>query len=101
MDRVAIASVRSKDSIKRLIDDFKRTQDILREARDQISLGFEDLREDREDLTAKNGVIDANGSEILRINAGYDIISVTRDTLTQIKGTRLEALLCGCGGSGC
>ena len=98
---VATASAASKDAMKRLIDDFERTQDILRESRGQISQGFEDLREEREALTVENGVIDADGSEILRINAGGEIISVTRDTLTQIKGTRLEALSCGCGGSGC
>ena len=70
MDGVSTASAASNDTMKRLIDDFERTQDILREARDQISHGFEDLRYEREALTAENSVIDANGSKILRIKAG-------------------------------
>ena len=94
MDGFSTASAASNDTMKRLIDEFERTQDILREARDQISHGFEDLRYEREALTAENSVIDANGSKILRIKAGGEIISVTRDTLTQIKGTMLEALFC-------
>ena len=61
-------------------------------ARNQIQKIFEELREDQDALAAENGVIDVDGSEILDINAGGIIISVTRDTLTQIKGKRLEAL---------
>ena len=40
-------------------------------------------------------MLDVNGSEILDINTGGIIISVSRDTLTLIKGTRLEALFSG------
>ena len=94
MDGFSTASAASNDTMKRLIDDFERTQDIPREARDQISHGFEDLRYEREALTAENSVIDANGSKILRIKAGGEIISMNRDNLTQIKGTMLEALFC-------
>ena len=95
MEEVDIATIASDDAIKRLVDDIGKTKDILREARDRIANGFKDLREEREALVAENGVLDVDGSEILKINAGGEIISVTRDTLTQIKGTRLEALFCG------
>ena len=61
-------------------------------ARNQIQKIFEELREDQDALAAENGVIDVDGSEILDINAGGIIISVTRDTLTHIKGKKLEAL---------
>ena len=37
----------------------------------------------------------SDGSEVLDINTGGKIISATRDTLTQIKGKRLEALFSG------
>ena len=40
MDRVATEYYASKDAMKRLIDDFERTHDILGEARDQIAQGF-------------------------------------------------------------
>ena len=47
MDRVDTASAASKDVMKRRIDDFDRTQDILGEARDQIAQGFKYLREEQ------------------------------------------------------
>ena len=56
MEEVDTASISSEDAIKRLIDDFKKTKDILREAwhfrknkdisreaRDQIKNEFKDL----------------------------------------------------------
>ena len=82
MEEVDTASIASDDAIKRLVDDLGKTKDILREAGDRIANGFKNLREEREALVADNGVLDVDGSEILEINAGGTIISVTRDTLT-------------------
>jgi len=76
-------------------DEFDKAKDVLGKAKNQIHEGFEELREDQDALAAENGVLDVDGSEILDINAGGVIISVSRDTLTQIKGTRLEALFSG------
>ena len=76
-------------------DEFNRAKDVLRKANNQIHEGFEELREDQDALAAKNGMLDVNVSEILDINVGGVIISVTRYTLTLIKGTRLEALFSG------
>ena len=95
MGKVAIASTASKDAVKRLIYDLDRAQNVLSEARTKINKGFKDLREDQDALAVKNGVIDVDGSEIMDINAGGVIMFVTRDTLTQIKGTTLEALFSG------
>ena len=95
MEEVDRASAASKHEMKRLIDDLDRTRDILRKARDRIAQEFKDLKEERDALAAENGVPDVDGSETLKINAGGNIISVTRDTLTQIKGTRLEDLFGG------
>ena len=95
MEEVDRASAASKHEMKRLIDDLDRTRDILRKARDRIAQEFKDLKEERDALAAENGVPDVDGSETLKINAGGNIISVTRDTLTQIKEKRLEALFGG------
>ena len=113
MEKVHTASTASDDSMKRLFDEFERAKDtlqkdfnrakddfdkakaVLGKAKNQIHEGFEELREDQDALAAENGGLDADGSEILDINAGGIIISVTRDTLTQIKGTRLEVLFSG------
>ena len=95
MEEVIVASSASYYDMKRMVDDFNRTKNILKEARDEIKIGFKNLSEEQDTLAAKNGKCDVDGSEILNINAGGEIISVTQDTLTQIKGTRLEALFCG------
>ena len=95
MEKVAIVFTASKYSMKILVDDYDKAQDVLSEARDRIGKVFDYLKEYQDSLAVENRVIDVNGSEILDINAGGIIISVTRDTLTQIKGTRLEALFSG------
>ena len=56
---------------------------------------FEELREDQYSFAVENGVLDVYGSEIMDINEGGVITSLTRDTLSQIKGTRIEALFRG------
>ena len=95
MEKVAIASTASKDAVKRLIDELDRAQDVLREMRDKINKAFKDLRDDQDALAAKNWLLDVEGLKILDINTGGVMMSVTRDTLTQIKRTRLEALFSG------
>ena len=95
MEKVAIASAASKAAVKRLIDDLDTAQDVLNEARNKIAKGFKDLREDQDTFATDNGVLDVDGSEILDINAGGVMMSVTQDILTQIKGSRLEALFSG------
>ena len=84
----------SKD-FNRAMDEFNKTKDVLGKARPQIHEGFEELRDAQYAIAAKNGVLDIDGSEILDINAGGVIMSITRDTLNLIKGTRLEALFSG------
>ena len=78
--------------MKKLIGYFKRTNSILKEARGKNKNGFKDLNKERDTLAADNGICDVDGSEILKINAGGGIISMTRDALTQIKLTRLKAM---------
>ena len=95
MEEVIAASAASDDEMKRLTDDFKRTKNILKEARDEIEKGFNNLSKEQDTLATKNSKCDVDISEILKIKDGVEIMSVTRDTLTQIKGARLEALFYG------
>ena len=95
MKEVIAASNTSDYEMKKLIDDFKITKNILKESRDEIENGFKNLSEEQETLAAENGKFDVDGSEILKINAGGEIISVTWDTLMQIKGMIIEDLFCG------
>ena len=124
MEKVDKASTTSDNAMKRMLDEFERANDTLKKKfkraketlredfymdkddfdkakavlgkdKNQIHEGFEELREDQDAFAIENGVLDVDGSEILDINAGGVIMSVTRNTLTQIKGTRLEALFSG------
>ena len=113
MEEVNTASTDSESAMKRLLDEFERAKDalinyfnrdkddfdkakdVLGKAKNQIHEVFKELREDQNALAIKNCGIDVNILEILDINAGGVIMSVTRDTLTHIKGTRLEALFSG------
>ena len=95
MKKFAIESTASKDVVEILIDDLEMSQDDLSEARDKINNFFEDLKKDQDALATGKGGIDVDGSEILDINAGGVVMSVTKDTLTHIKGKRLEALFSG------
>ena len=75
--------------LKRLIDYLDTAQGVLSEARNKIAKGFEDLREYQDTFAAKNEVPGVDRSDILNINAGGVMMSVTSYTLIHIKGTRL------------
>ena len=70
MEKVTISPRSSKYAVKRLIDDIEMDQDVLSEARNMISKGFKDLREDWVALASDNGVLDVDSQEILDINVG-------------------------------
>ena len=92
MDKSASEFIASKYAMKSLMDEFYRYRDILSDTNIYIIKVFKDLIEYQYALATKNGAIDVNGSEILYINAGCSIIYLTRETLTHIKGKRMEAL---------
>ena len=56
--------------MKSLVDDYERGQDVLSEARDRITKGFNDLKENQYVFAAMNWMIDVDVSEILDINLG-------------------------------
>ena len=70
MEEVDTVSIASEDTIKSLIDNFRKTNNILRKAKDQIKNGFKNMEQEQEDLIAKNGVLDVYGSEIVKIKSG-------------------------------
>lgn len=53
------------------------------------------LNEAKLKVAQTSGDVDVSGEDLVEINAGGKAISVTRSTLTQFKGTRLEALFSG------
>uniref|UniRef100_A0A7R9VW80 Potassium channel tetramerisation-type BTB domain-containing protein n=1 Tax=Pseudictyota dubia TaxID=2749911 RepID=A0A7R9VW80_9STRA len=68
---------------------------LLRIGHEQISARYEELRQEKERLLHENGRIDAAADDVIEINAGGELIVVTRRTLTQIEGSLLEALFSG------
>ena len=70
MEEVISASAASDDDMNKLIDEYKRTKNIPKEAKDNIANEFMVMSEDQDNLDAKNGKCDSDESEILNINAG-------------------------------
>ena len=70
--------------IAKLDDEEKRLRDRLQK-----------LEEDKLKSAAASGNTDVSDDDLIEINAGGRIVAAKRGTLTQIKGTRLEALFSG------
>ena len=75
--------------IKRLIYELNRDQDVIIKDSNDIHKSFKYIREDQYAPADQNGVPNLDASEIIYINAGGSIISVTRYTMYQIKGEML------------
>ena len=77
MEKFAIASNATKDVVKFMKDDLCEALSILVEARDNINKGFEDMKKYQDALAAKNSGLNVDGSDILYINTGGFLMSVT------------------------
>ena len=53
------------------------------------------LDEKKLKVALSNGDVDVTDEDLVEINAGGKVIAVSRSTLTQFKGTKLEALFSG------
>lgn len=60
-----------------------------------LTTRLQDLNQKKRDAAKSHGSEDALDEDIVEINAGGKLISAKRSTLTQLKGTRLEALFSG------
>jgi len=69
----------------------KRLEDVGKQVLDR----FNKLEEEKVKAVISNGDDDVSDDDIIEINAGGKIIAARRGTLTQWKGTRLEALFSG------
>jgi len=68
-----------------------RLEDVGKQVLDR----FNKLEEEKAEAVIRNGDDDVSDDDIIEINAGGKIIAARRGTLTQWKGTRLEALFSG------
>lgn len=80
---------------KALSDLIDHTAKLLEDAWRRLEQQHEDLQNRKDVLAQENGGANVSYGDILDINAGGQIIRVSRGTLTQIKGSRLEAIFSG------
>mmetsp|Transcript_27074 Transcript_27074/g.40732 ORF Transcript_27074/g.40732 Transcript_27074/m.40732 type:complete len:599 (-) Transcript_27074:307-2103(-) len=90
-------------------DKLERVNKRLKDARDDLDKHLEkaqteekrlqdklhDIDERKRQCAAANGDVNVSDDDVIEINAGGKIIAAKRGVLTQLKGTRFEALFCG------
>eukprot|EP00957_Ditylum_brightwellii_P155024 11799611-Ditylum_brightwellii.AAC.1 len=74
---------------------YHQQSSIFEEKHQAIAEEQEKFAEQRLEVAQKYGVTNADDSDIIEINVGGKIISATRGTLTQLKGTKLDTLFSG------
>ena len=96
MDSYNVAKNNRVAKWQSLVGSYEKIAKTLEDRWLEVENGYQDLEAEKDALAEKNGGTNAAAdSDILDINAGGQIVRVTRGTLTQIKGSRLEALFSG------
>eukprot|EP00985_Skeletonema_marinoi_P015408 scaffold7961_cov66-Skeletonema_marinoi.AAC.1 len=67
----------------------------LEEKEKQLLDRLSKLDEEKLKAASANGNVDVSDDDFLEINAGSKVIAVKRGTLTQLRGSRLEAMFSG------
>lgn len=85
--------------LKTAIDEIDRDRSIqltkLQDKERQLLDRLHKLDEEKFQTATSNGNVDISNDDLLEINAGGKIIAVKRGTLTQMQGTRMEAMFSG------
>ena len=61
----------------------------------ELTKRMDELNKKKHEVAKANGNTEAGDDDLVEINAGGKVIAAKRSTLTQLKGTRLEALFSG------
>jgi len=89
----------SDENLKTVVDDYERKlqAQITELDREQSDLAKRliGLKQKQLETAEVNGDVEADDDDLIEVNAGGKIISAKRSTLTQLEGTRLEALFSG------
>eukprot|EP00956_Cyclotella_meneghiniana_P010177 scaffold14046_cov76-Cyclotella_meneghiniana.AAC.6 len=95
MEKLAAANTTLNQAIEARDSDF-RTEIVKLNAKEkQLQERLQRLGEKKHKKALSNGDVDATDEDLVEINAGGKVITVSRSTLTQFKGTKLEALFSG------
>jgi len=95
MEELNIANKRLKtahDSIERY---YQSHFDKLSSKEEEMIKRLSDLNKKKQKTMEANGNLEAADDDLIEVNAGGKIIAAKRSTLTQLKGTRFEALFSG------
>mmetsp|Transcript_34276 Transcript_34276/g.60254 ORF Transcript_34276/g.60254 Transcript_34276/m.60254 type:complete len:599 (-) Transcript_34276:206-2002(-) len=95
MEQLSIANQNIKTAHDDHERDYKKQIDKLNCKEEELLKRLSDLDKKKLETAEANGNVDAADDDIVEINAGGKIVAAKRSTLTQLKGTRLEALFSG------
>jgi hypothetical protein len=95
MDNYIAAKNEREAKWQSLVNSFEHTAKTLEDKWKELEEGHKALEAQKADLARQNGGANVSDSDTLDINAGGQIVRVSRGTLTQVKGSRLEALFSG------
>ena len=95
MDKINSATSRLNAAWANHDKDREARMEMIDDAEKELTERIDKLTKEKCEIAEENGNINAKGDDLVEINAGGKIIAAKRDTLTQLKGTRLEALFSG------
>ncbi|KAL7531595.1 hypothetical protein ACHAWF_003845 [Thalassiosira exigua] len=93
MEQLSIADHNLKAAVENRDRDFEAAMAKLSEKTNDLKERLKKLNEAKFDPTHAN--LEASDDDFVEINAGGKVVAAKRSTLTQLKGTRLEALFSG------
>ena len=95
MNELTVARKSLKVARDNHVDDLDKEISALDEAENGLKERLHQLNQKKHEICQANGNIDAADDDLVEVNAGGKIMVAKRSTLTQMKGTRLEALFSG------
>ena len=94
MEGLGVARKRLKTAHDNQERDYNETISELGERESRLEERYDELKRKEREIIQANGNLDAADDDLVEINAGGRVVA-KRSTLTQIRGTRLEALFSG------
>ena len=88
-------NINLKTAYDEIIRQLKIQGNKLEEKENELVDRFAKLEEKKLKTASANGNTEVSDDDLLEINAGGRVIAVKRATMTQIPGSRLEAMFCG------
>ena len=95
MDEISASNKRLKSAHDSLLHDLNNEISALDKRETTLNERVQELNRKKHEIAQAHGNLDATGDDLIEINAGGRIIVAKRSTLTQIQGSRMEALFSG------